>query len=264
MSLLDELDGNIEEEMPLASKKDEVLEGIVERIEEAYMRFRQSYTDFDFEITSFKDIVDGRKEILLEDTNKKAVKKELDFSITPRAIETFLQKNIIKISTLKANEIEDSIFKHFNTFVSHLIQNAYYQGHNDFHLPVLNDFNVLYGCAYAHLEGKKDDPIRLTIEGESAESHCNRDINGNIKFRNDAETCVLLSNNCDVYFYGKAINWCGKFSRNSRIYSSYKETLKEVSKNKPFFCSYFLLDAKGNAHPYGLKSKIWSLFGGKR
>ena len=133
MSLLDDLDGSIEEEKELDTKKDEALQGMVDKIVEEYAKFPPR---FDNKIMS---------------RYEQWVKNKLDFSITPRAIESFLQKY---------NEHEYAI----KAFITMLVQNAYVQGHNDFVLPVLKaEKGWIISDTYSYLTGKKDDLINITM-----------------------------------------------------------------------------------------------------
>ena len=256
MSLLDDLDGKIEEEKQLASKKDEALQDMIERIEEEFVISLKNNVEEDF---------------------SDAVKRKLDFSITPEAIECFLSK--------KDPSCSQSDYYQKCKFSMMLIQNAYNQEHNNFNLPELGGgvWGLLVS-GYSFLFGKKDNPINLTIKESGAIRYCNHLAYANVKFlektgKSCAKECedsriVFESNagsmnasflhNCDVYSYGDIDIEFGWKSIGTRFYSPHKDNLDEIAKNTGFSCSYYLLDDEGKAQPYGLKSKIWSMFGGEK
>lgn len=70
--------------------------------------------------------------------------------------------------------------------------------------------------------------------------------------------------NCDIYFYDLIEKKTGLRSRNSKFYSPNIHTLKQINDVCGSGCKFYLLDDKGNAKPYGFKTQLWNLFGGKK
>ena len=132
MSLLDAMDGEIEEEKPLSDKIDI---SSLQMIADEYFRFQKKYHG-KWMISHWTD------------WHNVSVSRKLEFSITSQVIESFL-KDHNKYDRLN---VPSSICP----FASMLIQNSYNQDHNDFNLPVLKDKlgNPITG-AFQHLRGKK-------------------------------------------------------------------------------------------------------------
>ena len=236
MSLLDDLNGSVEEEKELVSKKDEALKDIINNIEEEYELFQNYH---------FGEYME-------------AVKIKLDFSITPEAIISFIQKH----------KGTSHYTYDFFPFGAMLIQNSYNQGHNDFVLPALNNESDLIGfSSHSHLYGQEKNPIKLIINGELAKNYFTELKYAQIKFTGKADkfcawSCsdskiefkdyagleaATYSKNCDVYFYEDVGDDCGLGSKKTRFYSPYKANLKQVSKfNSWSNCSYYLIELDGS------------------
>ena len=114
MSILDDYvdDGSIEEEKPLADKKDESLQAMVDSIKEEYGVFKEWSWD--------------ERGLLYPEKFQKAVKKE-SIIVSPLAIESYLNERPIPESVDKKGRLV--------MFSSMLVQNSYNHGHNYFNLP---------------------------------------------------------------------------------------------------------------------------------
>ena len=229
MGLLNILNGNIKGEKQLAVKKDKS----VQRIIDEYVKYQKKvdyYTPY-------------------AETNK----DKLDFCVTPGAIETFLSKY---------GKTWQLSF-HTGKFCTMLVQNSYNQGHNDFNLPVLfEQKDVPLRFLYSFLVGTKDNPIKLTIEGDHPFTLANNCVNSEITFEGEgaydsAYGCINSKivfnkdgsydnaqylNGCEVYFYGK-LGWdCGKKSKNSKFYSPHRDFLRHMNHESDLKdCQLYLL-----------------------
>ena len=257
MSLLDDLDGNLEEEKEFATKK-QPLEKMLSKIESAYETFVPWYV-----LKRHEKFGWGSDSRSLTGTYKISVKQKIGVSVTPEVVECYLHEY---------NKLPDSKVKDYvREFSAVLIQNAYDNGYNFFHLPVIErkDPNMipkdLYLC-YWHLHGTKDSPINIIIKGDFVQtygSHLNHATirfsaskvsecaenckNSKIVFEGDASHSASNSENCDVYLYGVAKSQCGEASKNTRFYSPHKTTLKEVSKSVALEnCSFYLIEDDGS------------------
>ena len=249
MSLLDDLDGCVEEEKQLADKKDESLSSMVRNISEEYKKFLEFHDD-EFGITN--------------NQYEQIVRKKIDFHITPKAIDVFLQEGY---------KYDDK--NPIQIFTSMLFQNAYNQGHNDFNVPVLRDEEeIIIYWAYSYLHGTDVNPINITIKGdltlmycwgmrsanvrftentdEYSASHCK---NSKIIFEADAgKFSANCSDNCDVYFYGNVGIGSGWNSKNICFYSPQIKYLEQIS-DEPGLrnCSFYLLDKNNDSEEVHFK-----------
>ena len=248
MGLLDDLDGNIEEEKQLSDKKDKAFQGMIDRITEEYVKFERWLTD------AYKN----NNYISYE--SDELIEKKLYFYITPKAIEYFLQD----YTKYKNQESELWI----NEFSTVLIQNCYDQGHNNFNFPVLLDGKgKLLEEGYSFLCGKKENPIDITLQGNFPHHYCYSLKHVNVKFTKTtdifcATECLnskiifegdagaysgYKSKDCDIYFHGSINEKCGFLSENSRFYSPHIINLKQINKVAASGCSFYLIE-KDESH----------------
>ena len=251
MSLLDDLDGSIEEEKQLARKKDEGFQGMLDNIEEEFESFKEWFrTERHRRICVLQE---GSK--LKENLYLKSIKKKPDFFVIPEAIEIFLKKQSSNLVFSRCCIAEYSAM---------LIQNSYDLGCNDFNVPVLKyKAGDSIDSLYSYLIGKKEGPINLTIVGDYAHFYCKKLSYANIIFKNSYSTwgasecenskiifeknashnCAFGLINCDAYFYDALGDGVGKYSKNTCFYSPHKKNLKQISKEHGLKdCSFYLLD----------------------
>ena len=243
MSLLDELEGSIEEEKQLSAKEDECLLSMVERLEEEFEMFDKWYMD------RWKHSDGVVKNFM------KAFEWNPALSLNPVLIESFLDKNNRHFK--KNSSIAE--------FMTMLIQSAYDDAHNDFYLPLLKGEGE-NAWAYSYLAGRVDDPIRITLNDNEIWDCCrglkkaeltftkntdwkcaNYCIDSKIIFYGDASIeCATDSVNCEVYTYGK-VGWnFGTFSKDSKFYSPHMKNLDIIKKVAGKSCKFYLIDEDGN------------------
>ena len=265
MGLLDDLDGKIEEENALASKKNKSQQKMINNIEKEYEKFKKWFKK-------------AYSKLDIYSIYKKTINNKIDFSLTPEAIECFI-RTYNKFNPSKKGD-------HILPFSSILIQNSYNQGHNDFSLPAIiksNDATIEF--AYNYLYGSKIAPLNIIIKNSVVHSSCNRIKYANIKFLKEtdhgcANSCVcsnitfnintyegsaqqcieskivfndfagdgsaINSSKCDVYFYGDIDKYCGSNSKSTIFYSPHIKNLKQVAKTVSEGCSFYLIEGDGN------------------
>ena len=288
MGLLDELEEEIEEEKNLAVKKDMNLDKLLQR-------FGVWLDDNPMRI----------------DAPVKALWLE-DYVLSNRVIEEFT----LNLPQYK----EHKGFSNAGFIISEMIQRSYNNDFNNFILHNTScaesglDQDRITQCAAYMIHGTKENPIKVTIKGDSGMWVGCKSKYLDLVFDDDIEECVdswgfewtksigawienskiafnkRSSNgcmamardstiifhekpgkgnasevvNCDVYIYPEMDYLCGSHSTNSRFYSPHKKTLEMMRTEPGKGCSFYLLDDKGNAKPYGLKTRLWSLFGNRK
>ena len=242
MSLLDDLDGSIEEEKQLASKKDKGIQDMIDNIIKEYPSFQDAYT---------------RLCRTQANVYKELVQTKLDFSVTSETIETFCNNHN------QCMDMESNVGT-YAIFCSMLIQNAYDQEYNDFNfnnLKFKNEMPVIKNINYVC--GQKDNPIKIRIAGEILPYCCDNLNYAHITFLSDLQyECAKFCDNstiifkgdaakvsakglinCDVHFYQEIGELCGLDSRNTRFYSPHKKNLEEISKVVYDDCSFYLIES---------------------
>ena len=79
--------------------------------------------------------------------------------------------------------------------------------------------------------------------------------NSDITFENEAYSCADYTDNCDIYLLSNASS-IGKDAKNSRFYSPHTSVLDNISKNCGKTSILYLLDNNGNPEPYKWRSKL--------
>ena len=253
MNLLDDLNGNLKEEKPLAQKQDE-LQGIISGMEVEYLKYQE---EFRAELDKIPNFTRNNTFSLLYEQSRNKI---IDCPITPQAINYFLKEHK---SEGTANYEDVGI----ELFASILFQSSYNQGHNDFNVPLfrLKDGSLIWSC-YKGLVGTVENKINLIIDEGGAQSSFGYLDHVNIKFsRGVGKHCVdqchnskivfgedvggynfQMARNCEVYIHGNIGDHCGYSSKNTRFFSPHMNVIEQISKeNYIEDCSFFLIEEDG-------------------
>ena len=245
MGLLDDLDGSMEEENPLADKKDIVIETMIKNITDEHTKFNEWAK------------VEVKKYYAGNSLFRAGIGRKFDFSITHEMIQYYLENY-------------EKYMYNFTWFGTALIQNAYDQGHNDFGLPVFQKKSGIPHAMFGwYLYGEKENPINLTIEDERAYYYCSHCSYSKIKFLKDTITsnaqecyrseivflgntgqeCAVKLDQCKVYCYGEIGDFFGEESKKTEFHSPHIENLDQISKGKNLRnCSFYLVDENDEPH----------------
>ena len=225
MSLLDDLDGTIEEENKISTKIDAALEGHINNLIEVYSKSKNKINSLSHGYKLFLKNLNG-------------------FQISDVDANEFLNK-------IKTHE--DNTF--VGVFISALIQKAYDSGGNDFFINAnFQKERIDYLAVY--LKGSKDDPLKVTIKGDycgrsygwSAE-HTKITFNGNI-----GTNSAMLASYSTFIYNAKFDPIAGYNTVHCKFYSPDKTALMKLSKIPPKRTNrFYLLDKKGNATEVNLK-----------
>ena len=281
MSLLDNLDGKIQNDEKLSTKEDLSRKSKLEYLAEKYQEFIGSYNKLHpgpfAHIAKMWDI---------------CIKINFEKKINPEDIFGFMREN--------KNTIDQKQRSATGLFINSLCQNSYNAGFNDFKTyPSSNNFDKVF----CYLNGTKEKPINLKILGDAGLDWCiqsnyiNAEFFGNVTrncgadsknskfvfhqpsdnysncfqikhshvtykeivtktacnyaessiiiFEDDIKgECVNETRSCNVYIYGKVLKSCGKGSKYTDFYSPHIENLKKINMLTNDSCRYFLLDKK--------------------
>ena len=259
MSLLDELDGSIEEEKQISTKRDSSIDQRVGQITTCFDKWLGSYN------------------FLNGDDYNRALRGLKGINVQPEDIEIFA-------SRLKHQNIIGKLTeKNCGDFFTALIKRSYLNGYNGFNLKLNEELKNIEFIG-EELVGKKNNPIKITIEGDGAynwfneSKYCSITFNGNVKssvnevkystivFNGDMTyDCGIECENCNIIINGKEINDSifnnincdmtlnysntintGFYSENSRFYSSDINILNKTSLENENDCSYYLIEKDGS------------------
>ena len=217
----------------------ELLEEIVVRKDEAVEGVVRIYRELDFEYLRKKTWLDFeylRKEEW-QDIQERYQRKKIPI-IAPAQIDLVLQRIIHKTPKEQINDRSTGIY------ITHLIQESYTAGNNNFTLNTKD--TIINNLAYK-LAGTTEQPIKLTINGNIGDK-CGFDmeqlqltINGNTE-----AWCGTHMTQSTITINGNTGNWRHENTTNSTIYTNNQETYKKIKANISKGNKIFLYDNKGN------------------